>query len=31
MALCQNESMITEAIKEAKALCTQTSSDVEAH
>ena len=31
MALCQNESEVTEAIKAAKALCAQTIRDVEAH
>ena len=31
MALCQNESEITKAIKEAKALCACTIRDVEAH
>ena len=31
MALCQNESDITKAIKEAKALCAHTIKDVEAH
>ena len=31
MALCQNESDITEAIKEVKALCAKTIRDVEAH
>ena len=31
MALCQNESEITEAIKEAKALCAHTIRDVEVH